>query len=58
MMRLCAWCKKDMDTGRQLTDEEYNACEETATHGICPKCEAEYFPEPVKNVDKQLQKER
>ncbi|KKN16949.1 hypothetical protein LCGC14_0970660 [marine sediment metagenome] len=38
MKRLCAWCKKDLDTGKQLTDEEYKRLSEGATHGMCPDC--------------------
>ncbi len=48
--KLCAWCRKDIDTGEQLTDEEYNALEKVATHGICPACLTKYYPE----VDKRL----
>ena len=44
LQRICAWCKKDLDTGRQLTDEEYLAVNETATHGICPKCSERFSP--------------
>ena len=38
MKRLCSWCKKDIDTGEQLTDEEYKRLSEDATHGMCPEC--------------------
>ena len=50
MRRLCAWCRKDMDTGQQLTDEEYaRTCtlEAEATHGICPECAEELKEESV-----------
>lgn len=43
---ICAWCKKDKNTGRQLTDEEYLAVNSTASHGICPECSAKHFPIP------------
>ena len=38
MIRICAWCKKNIDTGKQLTDKQYKALESTATHGICKSC--------------------
>jgi len=38
LQRICAWCKKDMDTGKQLTDDEYKILNKEATHGICPEC--------------------
>ena len=38
MIRLCAWCKKDLDTGKQLTDEEYKEISKDASHGICEEC--------------------
>ena len=30
-MRLCAWCKKDIETGKQLTDVEYKEASKEAT---------------------------
>ncbi len=36
--RVCAWCKKDMDTGEHLTDEEYERLRAEAIHGICENC--------------------
>lgn len=44
--RICAWCCKDLDIGHQLTDAEYEALENIATHGICPECTAKQFPIP------------
>ncbi len=44
--RVCAWCKIDLDTGQQLTDEEYNlTChlDSVTSHGICPPCEERAF---------------
>ena len=38
MQRICAWCRKDLDTGQQLTDAEYEAASKTATHGVCQEC--------------------
>ena len=38
MRRLCAWCKKDLDTKIQLSDDEYDRVTNTATHGICDEC--------------------
>ena len=38
MKLLCAWCKKDMNTGEQLTNDEYFKLSEAAAHGICPEC--------------------
>ena len=38
LQRICSWCKKDMDTGRQLTDTEYKELSKVATHGMCPEC--------------------
>lgn len=38
MRRLCAWCKRDLDTGDQLTDEEYTKLSEDASHGMCLPC--------------------
>ncbi len=40
MYRICAWCKKDLDTDKQYTDEEYIALMDETTGGICPECEA------------------
>lgn len=37
-MRLCAWCKKDIETGKQLTDVEYKEASKEATHGMCRDC--------------------
>ena len=36
--RLCCWCKRDMDTGEQLTNEEYIVASHTASHGMCKIC--------------------
>ena len=36
--RHCAWCKKDIDTGEQLTEQEYERLRAVATHGICENC--------------------
>ena len=38
MRRLCAWCRKDKDTGEHLTDAEYEAASKNATNGICEEC--------------------
>jgi len=39
MIRLCAWCKKDLDTGKQLSDEEYKELsKKAASHGMCKEC--------------------
>ncbi len=38
MRRLCAWCRKDLDTGKQLSEEEYKTASLEATHGMCPEC--------------------
>ncbi|KKM71794.1 hypothetical protein LCGC14_1426990 [marine sediment metagenome] len=49
--RICAWCKIDLETGEQLTDEEYNlTClpEAEETHGMCPDCS-----ERATNLQKQ-----
>lgn len=32
--KVCSWCDKTMEEGRP----------DKVTHGICRKCEAEYFP--------------
>ncbi|KKM99295.1 hypothetical protein LCGC14_1149310 [marine sediment metagenome] len=50
MIRVCAWCKKDLETGRQLTDAEfdaYAALETASTHGICPECSEKQLSENV-----------
>lgn len=52
LQRICAWCKKDMDTGRQLTDEEYKALELEATHGICPECSEKEAVKPPPDAHK------
>ena len=44
MRRLCAWCRKDLDTGQQLTDEQYKIASQEASHGICKECERKLFP--------------
>jgi len=51
---ICAWCKKDIKTGRQLTDEEYIAVNSTASHGICPECSAKHFPIPLPDEHKSF----
>ncbi len=40
MRRICAWCKTDLDTEEQLTDEEYKRISESGetTHGVCEDC--------------------
>ena len=38
MIRLCAWCKKDLDTGEQLTDAKYKELSKSASHGMCSEC--------------------
>ena len=38
MKVVCAWCKKDLGEKEPLKDK-------SITHGICPECEAKYFPE-------------
>jgi hypothetical protein len=38
----CAWCKGTIREG-----------EGPASHGICPACEALYFPELVRRIDWQ-----
>ena len=43
MRRLCAWCRKDLDTDEQLSDEEYIIASKEATHGICAECEKRAF---------------
>jgi len=43
---LCAWCKKDMGTGQQLTDDEYKILSKDATHGICQECLKKELAEP------------
>lgn len=35
MMRQCAWCKQDLDTGRPVTNPD-----QPITHGICAPCSA------------------
>ncbi len=52
MVRLCAWCKKDLDTGEQLTDEEYKRLSEDATHGMCEACSAVELKKYQKEKDK------
>ena len=47
LKRICAWCKKDIETGQQLSGEEYIAVNPTATHGMCRECEAKHFPIPL-----------
>jgi len=42
MRRLCAWCQKDLDTGKQLTPEEYETASPEATHGICKECSHDF----------------
>lgn len=56
-MRLCAWCKKDLDTDRQLTDAEYKAQSPLATHGICPPCSKGLFSPETKEKVKQKERE-
>ena len=36
--RLCAWCKKDLDTGKQFTDKEYEELSKNASHSMCKEC--------------------
>ncbi len=43
MRRLCAWCRKDQDTGQQLTEAEYKEASPGASHGCCQECEVKYF---------------
>lgn len=44
--RVCAWCRIDLDTGQQLTIEEYQlTClpDSKTSHGICPECKEKGF---------------
>lgn len=46
--RVCAWCRKDIDTGEQLTDKEYEATTvpgAQVSHAICPVCREKHFLE-------------
>lgn len=41
MRHVCAWCHKDMETGRILSPEEYEATrtlEANVSHTICEEC--------------------
>ena len=40
-----------MDTGKQLTDDEYKILSKDATHGICPEC-SEKQTEPPPDAHK------
>ena len=54
---ICAWCKKDMQTGRQLSNQEYEKTrtpEAKESHGICPACSAKHFPTPLPGEHKSF----
>jgi hypothetical protein len=38
MKRLCAWCRRDMDTREILSEDEYKKQSKNATHGMCQEC--------------------
>jgi hypothetical protein len=38
LQRLCSWCRKDLDTGKILSELEYKIFSPFATHGICADC--------------------
>ena len=51
MKRICAWCKKDLDTGEQLTEEQYKIASQDASHGMCPECDKKVTGEELENEE-------
>ena len=44
MLRVCAWCQKDMGEKPPLDDK-------SVTHSICDDCLKKLMPEPVKSEE-------
>ena len=46
--RACSWCKKDLDTDQQLTDDEFALVK---NHGICPSCYQKLMTPSYESLD-------